>query len=605
MHRSNIRDNVALSRATRRIGVVYLLLPAALLFVPLYLYPLVRIVSRSFGNNVWTIAKYLDLFRDPFLLRVLAQTLLLSLNITILCVLVGYPIAYAMRLVSERTRRAMILLILLPLWTSILVRSFAWIVILGRNGIVNAALLDLGLIDEPLKLVYNSAGTYVGMVHIMLPYMILPLYNSLQQTDLRLLSAAESLGSRPISAFFWIVLPLSMPGILAGALLVFMSSVGMFVIPALLGGLADVTYVMAIEKQVNELNNWGLASAMSVLLLGVTGVLTLLYERTLSVETSSGVLAQLVRQVFQRGPIHLLVWRERLLALLFPRHEVERVKDVLPGSHHTFVKCWSWAVLACIVAPILVIFPLAFSGEAYLYFPPQTYSLRWFEKYFSRDDWITPTITSLKVAVLATVGAVTIGVPAAYAIVRGRVPAKGLVSALLISPMIVPVLIFAIALYAVYARFNLLGTVGGLALAHTVLAVPFVVVTVSAGLKSADESLEAAALTMGAGPVRAFWFVTLPVLRPAIISAAFLAFVTSFDDVVVALFLSGTNAKTLPVRIWEGIRFEIDPTIAAVSVLLILITIGLKFAGDLSGNRAPKSSIVYPASVRASSDRAS
>ncbi|MCK1723764.1 ABC transporter permease [Bradyrhizobium sp. 141] len=183
------------------------------------------------------------------------------------------------------------------------------------------------------------------------------------------------------------------------------------------------------------------------------------------------------------------------------------------------------------MAPILVIFPLAFSGEAYLHFPPQKYSLRWFEKFFSRDDWIAPTITSLKVAVLATIGAVAVGVPAAYAVVRGRFPGKGLVSALLISPMIVPVLIFAIALYGLYARFNLLGTVGGLALAHIVLAVPFVMVTVSAGLKSTDESLEAAALTMGAGSVRAFWFVTLPVLRPAIISAAFLAFVTSFDDV--------------------------------------------------------------------------
>lgn len=593
-----------LTRASRPIGVVFLLLPAALLFVPLYLYPLAQIVSRSFGEKGWTIANYLDLFRDLFLLRVLSQTLLLSLNITVLCVLAGYPIAYAMRFVSERTRRTMILLILLPLWTSILVRSFAWIVILGRNGIVNATLLDLGVIDEPLKLVYNTVGTYVGMVHIMLPYLVLPLYSTLQQIDLRLLAAAESLGSRPISAFFWIVLPLSMPGVLAGALLVFMSSVGMFVIPALLGGLTDVTYVMAIEKQVNELNNWGLASAMSVLLLGVTGILTLLYERTLSVETSSGVVGQLVRFVFQRGPIHLLVWRERLLARFFPSRGSARVESIRPGSGHIVVKCWSWVVLGCIVAPILVIFPLAFSGEAYLHFPPKTYSIRWFEKYFSRDDWIAPTITSLKVAVPATLCAVAIGVPAAYAIVRGRFPGKGLVSAVLISPMIVPVLVFAIALYAVYARFSLLGSIGGLALAHVVLALPFVVVTVSAGLKSADESLEAAALTMGAGPFRAFWFVTLPVLRPAIISAAFLAFVASFDDVIVALFLSGTSAKTLPVRIWEGIRFEIDPTIAAVSVLLILITIGLKVAGELPGGRAPRSSVVGPIAMKAADGRA-
>lgn len=583
-----------LVRINHRLGIISLLVPAALLFVPLYLYPLVQIGLRSFGDQGWSMANYLQLFSDPFMLRVLYQTFRFAFIIALLCVFMGYPIAYAMCIVSDRTRRTMTLLVLLPLWTSILVRAFAWIVILGRNGILNSVLTDIGVIDEPLKLIYNTVGVYVGMVHIMLPFMVLPLYNTLSRIDRRLLSAAESLGSQPISAFIWIVLPLSMPGILAGALLVFMSSVGMFVLPALLGGLSDVTYIMLVEKQISELNNWGLAAAMSVLLIAVTGVLALLYERTLNVETSTGILGQVVRQVFQRGPIHLLVWREQLLARLFPPPESKRAirKQVIQSkSRHMFVKIWSFAVLGCLVAPLAVIFPLSLSGESYLHVPPQTYSLRWFANYFSRDDWIIPTITSLKVGILATIGAVAIGVPAAYAIVRGRFPGKGIISAVLISPMIVPILVFAISLYAVYVRFQLLGTVGGLALAHIILALPYVVVITSAGLRSADESLEAAALTMGAGPVRAFWFVTLPVLRPAVISAAFLAFITSFDDVILALFLSGTHAKTLPVKMWEGIRFEIDPTIAAVSVMLMLITIGLKFATEWPTKRGAKSSL--------------
>lgn len=590
-----------LSRATHRIGVVSLLIPAALLLLPLYLYPLVQIVYRSFGVQGWSISNYLELFSDPVILRVLSQTFRFALIIAVLCVLLGYPLAYAMRVASDRTRRTMTLLILLPLWTSSLVRGFAWIVILGRTGIVNTALADFGMIDEPIKMVYNAVGVYVGMVHIMLPFMVLPLYNTLSRIDLRLLSAAESLGSRPMSAFFWIVLPLSMPGVLAGALLVFMSSVGMFVIPALLGGLSDITYIMLIEKQVNELNNWGLAAAMSVLLLVVTGILTLLYERTLNIETSSGILGQLVRHVFQRGPIHILVWRERFLAKVLPistSQPATMMQSARLGSCHVFVKCCSWWVLVCLVAPLVVLFPLAFSNEAYLHFLPQSYSLRWFENFFSRDDWITPAITSLKVAILATIGVVLIGVPASYAIVRGRFPGKGIVTAILISPMIVPGLVFAISLYALYVRLNLLGTVGGLALAHIILALPFVVVTVSAGLRSTDESLEAAALTMGASPARAFWFVTLPALRPAVISAAFLAFLTSFDDVILALFLSGTSAKTLPVRMWEGIRFEVDPTIAAVSVMLILVTIGLKFVAEWPTRRGAKSNVPEVAVLR-------
>lgn len=583
-----------LTSVTRRIGVVSLLLPAALLLVPFYLYPLAEIGLRSFGEQGWSMANYLELFHDPFTLRVLSGTLRLAFTVSLICVLVGYPIAYAMCLVSDRTRQVMMLLVLLPLWTSVLVRCFAWIVILGRNGLVNTTLSDLGLIDEPLKLVYNSIGVYIGMVHIQLPFLILPLYNTLRRLDLRLLAAAESLGSSPTAAFFWIVLPLSMPGVLAGTLLVFMSSTGMFVTPALLGGLSEITYIMEIEKQVSELNNWGLAAAMSVLLLVVTGLLTMLYERTLDAETSPGILGRVVRQVFQRGPINVLIWRERLLAKFVsaPGSQLAiKKRSTRLKSQHLFAKCWSFGVLACLVVPLAVIFPLSVSGESYLHVPPHTYSIRWFANYFAREDWITPTITSIKVAILATIGAILIGVPASYAIVRGRFPGKGLVSAILISPMIVPIMVFAISLYAFYAKLHLIGTVGGLALGHIILALPFVVVTVSAGLRSTDESLESAALTMGAGPVRAFWIITLPVLRPSILAAAFLAFLTSFDELVLAIFLSGTSAKTLPVRMWEGLRFEIDPTIAAVSVMLMLTTIGLKFAAEWPARRGGKSNI--------------
>jgi len=440
------------ARTHRRLGVIALLLPAALLLGPLYLYPLGRMVSLSFGTSGWSIKHYAELFSDPFLLRVLLQTLRLSGSIALLCVIVGYPIAYAMRVASARTQRTMAVLIMLPLWTSILVRCFVWIVILGRTGVVNGALEAVGVIDEPLKLVYNGFGVYVGMMHVMLPYMVLPLYNNLKRIDLRLVAAAESMGSSPTAAFFWIVLPLSMPGVLAGALLVFMTSVGLFVIPALLGGLSDITYVMAIEKQIDELNDWGLAAAMSVLLLVVTGMLTLLYERALSLDAPSGLVGRVMRQIFQRGPIIALIWRERLLAALLPfRHAAPVRETARLGSRHLFVNSVSWVFIACLVLPLLVIFPLALGREAYLHFPPTSFSLRWFDNFFSRDDWTGPTITSLEVGVLATIGSILVGVPASYAIVRGRFPGKGIVTALLISPMIVPVIILAISLYGLYS----------------------------------------------------------------------------------------------------------------------------------------------------------
>jgi putative spermidine/putrescine transport system permease protein len=464
-------------------------------------------------------------------------------------------------------------------------------VILGRHGLINNALGAIGIIDAPLKLVYNTTGVYIGMMHVMLPFLVLPLYSVLCRIDLRLLSAAETLGASPLTSFFWVVLPLSMPGILAGALLVFMSSVGLFVIPALLGGLADITYVMAIERQVNELNNWELAAAMSMLLLLVTGLLSALYEQALSLNAPAGVIGLVMRAVFQRGPIALLTWWQRLSAALHNKPGLHRF-HALP--RHLLARLVSWAIIFCLVAPLVVIFPLSLSNETYLHFPPNELSLRWFENYFSRDDWLTPTITSIEVGLLTTVGATLIGVPAAYAVVRGRFPGKGIVTAILLSPMIVPVMILAIALYAIYAKHHLIGTVLGLVLAHMILALPYVVLIVSAGLRSTDESLELVALTLGAGRLRAFLKVTLPLLRPAVLSGAFFAFLASFDDLVMALFLSGTRAKTLPLRMWEGIRFEIDPTTAAVSVLLIILSLGLVFGNEWVRRGAEKRGVRQP-----------
>jgi len=577
----------------RRFGIFSLLLPAVLLFGPLYLYPLARIVLTSVDSHPASLRHFVELFSEPFLIRVFLHTLRLSAIITLLCMVIGYPVAFAMRVVSDSTQRTMMLMIMLPMWTSVLVRCFAWIAILGRNGVVNEALRNSGLVEHPLQLVYNSTGVYIGMLQVMLPFMVLPLYNNLRRIDLRLVAAAESLGSSSTSAFFWIVLPLSMPGVLSGALLVFMGSVGMFVVPAILGGLSDTTYVMVIEQQVNELNNWGLAAAMSVLLLIVTGMLTLLYESSLSLDTSKGIFGRVMRSIFQQGPVTLLTWRQRILARAFPVSDLSSDRRASrSGTRHPIAKTSSWLIIAALSAPLLVIFPLSFGGDAFLQFPPRTWSLRWFENFFTRDDWVTPMLTSFKVGTIATITSVFVGVPAAYAVVRGRFPGKGFVTALLISPMIVPVVILAIALYAEFARFGMIGTVTGLALAHSVIAIPYVVVTVSASLRGIDESLELVALTLGAGRIRAFWRVTLPMLKPAIVSATFLAFVTSFDDVVLALFLGATNAKTLPLRMWEGIRFEIDPTISAVSVLLICVTVGLKIAVECLRKKTENSGAV-------------
>jgi putative spermidine/putrescine transport system permease protein len=247
---------------------------------------------------------------------------------------------------------------------------------------------------------------------------------------------------------------------------------------------------------------------------------------------------------------------------------------------------WSRVALDLVCAPIflflmlplIVVFPLSLSSAPYLQFPPPGFSLRWYESYFGDPVWIDATIRSLMIAATATLGSLLIGMPLAFSLARGRYPGRVLLDRLAIAPMIVPAIIISVAVYGIFAKLRLIGAWYGIALAHTILALPFVVIVLGAGLRGLDESLEQAALGLGASRWQAVWRVTLPEIRPSIITAAVLAFITSFDELVVAMFLAGSQ-MTLPKKMFDNIRMEIDPTIAAVSVLQILvITAGLLIA---------------------------
>ena len=238
--------------------------------------------------------------------------------------------------------------------------------------------------------------------------------------------------------------------------------------------------------------------------------------------------------------------------------------------------------LIFLIAPSLIVIPMSFSAGETLSFPPPGYSLRWYENFFTQPEWQSAARNSMIVAVLTTIVATVLGTGISIALMRGSVPARNLATSLFLTPMIVPAIVTAVAVYGLYVRFRLVGTVQGLVLAHTVLALPFVMINVSAVLQGMDIRLEHASRSLGATPVRTFFLVTLPLIRPGILAGALFAFITSFDELVVALFISGDRAATLPVQIWSGLRFEINPTVAAVSTLLIVLsTASLGLAGLL------------------------
>jgi putative spermidine/putrescine transport system permease protein len=250
-----------------------LVLPALALVLVLFAAPVAWLLVRSLTQPSLGVQNYAALIERPIFLRVLWNTLVISVSVTALALVIGYPVAYTMANAGERLRRFLVFIVLIPFWTSILVRSFAWIVLLQKRGLVNQLLVGLGIVGEPVQLVYNRVGVLVGMVQILLPFMIFPLYSVMSRIDPMLPQAAGTLGAPPVKTFLRVYLPLTLPGVLAGSMLVFVIALGYYITPALLGGLGDVMIAQMIEAQIADFGNWGLASALSVVLLVATGLL--------------------------------------------------------------------------------------------------------------------------------------------------------------------------------------------------------------------------------------------------------------------------------------------------------------------------------------------
>ncbi|SLN66454.1 Inner membrane ABC transporter permease protein YdcV [Roseovarius litorisediminis] len=250
-------------------------------------------------------------------------------------------------------------------------------------------------------------------------------------------------------------------------------------------------------------------------------------------------------------------------------------------------RLWLYAfailIMILLVTPTLIVIPMSFSDSQYLEFPPEKWSLRWYDNYFSSPEWMQATVTSLKAAFLTMLVATPVGVVAAYGLHTSRIALVRLAFMLLITPMMVPVVLVAIGAFYAFVKLNLLYSLTGLVLAHSILALPLVVIVTGSALKSYDMNQELAARSLGAPRWKAFVTVTLPQIRFAVVTAALLAFLTSFDEVVIAMFISGGDNPTLTRNMFNALRDQIDPTIAAISTIMIVVTSLMMVLAQLFG----------------------
>ena len=435
-------------------------------------YPVARLLSLSLFDPEFTLRNYETALTTPVYVHVLQTTLKISVQTTLLCLLLGYPLAYALSAASERARNLLIIAVVLPYFTSILVRSYAWLVLLGRHGILNEGMISLGIIDHPIKMIYNTTGVVIGMTHIMLPIMVLALYSVMRGIDMNLIKVSDSLGASRAQTFLWVYFPLSLPGVGAGCLLVFIFSVGFYVTPALLGGLRDTMLAMLIATQIQELLKWGFAGALSLILLVVTLTLFLAFNRVMGLdriwggdkvrdERPSGVQAwrwsaparkalALSGQVLMEGADWLLTTFAELSRFL---HAGVRRMFGLPAraargaASGAGLAAVAGAIVVFLLAPIVLIFPVSFTNSLYLEFPPSGFSLQWYRELIETSYWTESLWLSLRVAPVSMLLAVALGTMGAVALARGRFPFKDAVFSFILSPLIVPVIVTAVALY--------------------------------------------------------------------------------------------------------------------------------------------------------------
>ena len=261
-----------------------LIAPLALLLCWVFFLPIGRLLLTSVLEPAPNLLNYRRLLTEPLFLTVILRTLWIAVACTLAALLLGYPVAVLMARPGRAWPKIVAACVLIPLWTSALVRSYAWIALIGRRGIINTALLETGLIERPLSMLYTSGAVLVGMTHILLPFMVLPIYAALRSLPADLPRAAANLGAGPVRAFLTVILPLSLPGVFAGCLLVFVMSLGFYITPALLGGPRTLMIATLISQQATELLDWPFAGAISTVLLVMSIGTTIAFKRVLRLD---------------------------------------------------------------------------------------------------------------------------------------------------------------------------------------------------------------------------------------------------------------------------------------------------------------------------------
>lgn len=567
---------------------ILLAVPGVLFLGAFFLWPAVQVMLTAIfsDENQLDLSVFQHFFGSVVYRRTMLWTFVAALDAAVLCVLFGYPVAYWLSFRNAKTQRTLLMLILLPFWTSALVKNFAWMVVLGRTGIASQILAGVGIKGDTL--LYNTWIVIFGIVHSLLPMAIIAMLPTFNQVNKNLLSAAATLGASKTQCFFRIFLPLSMRGVAVSGLIVFIATLGFFITPSLLGSPRETMIGQVIIDQIMELQNLRQGSAFGIILLfgAILGVVFV--DRLFGLSSIAGGSGNVgANSKVRKYGLMLAATVGDLLD--GTRRYFDRYLPRVPGS--IILSLYSSVIILVLLVPVVALIPMALTSGSFLEFPPPGLSLRWFHAYFESPVWQAATMRSFGIGLATAIATTVIATSVALGVARTRGRLGGAVFVLFMCPMMVPPIVIAIGLFNEFARLSLLATDIGLVIGHCVIAMPVVFVIVLSTLKGHDWRLDDAALTLGASPVRVLRYITLPLVRTGLIAGAITGFLVSFEELTIALFIGGGLITTLPKQLWTDIFLQINPTLAAASVVVLIVVTVLFLAMErlrsgFAGDRA-------------------
>lgn len=503
--------------------------------------------SDIFGiSRDWTLETYRQAL-SSFYLSVLAKTLATAMIVAVVVVVIGYLAAFLVTFRVRRGRNAIVVLIMASALASYLVRIYAWKTVLGPRGAVNSVLEKAGIIDEPLRfLLYNRFAVALALVQILLPFAFLPIYAAMQAVDRDVLSASHDLGAGSVLTFRRVLLPLTRQGVAAAFAFSVIIAGGDYVTPEMLGGKSGLMTGRIISDQFGLTQNYSLASALSFILLA--GFAFVLGFFSLSHRLSGRINLPVRRYVRLRGrprKQRAPAWPDRAFLAL---------------------------VLAFLYAPVVTVLALSVNDAQFSTFPFRGVTFHWYGEVFGAGPYRSALLTSIEVAFVVTVGALLIGVPAAFVLARRRFTLRPVLSATLIASLGLPGIVVGFAIFSLIRQAGFSPSLVSVVLGHLVVVLPFAVLTIGARVQRMDPSWAEAGRDLGCAPFGVFRRVTAPIIMPVMIAAGLVAFSLSMDEFVVTHFTVG-DEETFPVLIWSQLhRRGLDPSVNAAAAILVVTT---------------------------------